>query len=188
MEKKKILCIIGNSGSGKTTIEELLVKTFPMHFKRLVSYTTRPRREGETEGVEHHFVGKDQAPTNKDVLAYTKYGEYEYWALPDDLVPGRINTYVIDVEGYEYLREFYGDEVELRVMYVKRTNRKNIDQERADRDRGRLELRPDEIDAVFRNEGSISDLIANVQNNIFGYIMSIFNENTVVDRKTESGR
>lgn len=185
MEKKKVLCIIGHSGSGKTTIEELLVKTFPMHFQRVVSYTTRPKREGETNGWEHYFVGKDQAPTNKDVLAYTKYGEYEYWALPDDLVTGRINTYVIDVEGYKYLQQFYGDKLEIRVMYVKRTNRKNIDQDRADRDRGRMQLQPDEIDMVLRNEGGISDLIANVQNNIFDYIMSIFNENTVVRQSNE---
>ena len=29
MEKKKVFCIIGSSGSGKTTIEQLLEQTFP---------------------------------------------------------------------------------------------------------------------------------------------------------------
>lgn len=38
---------------------------------------------------------------------------------------------------------------------------------------------------VLRNEGGISDLIANVQNNIFDYIMSIFNENTVARQSNE---
>ena len=42
--KKKVLCIIGHSGSGKTTIEEILARTFPLHFNRVVSYTTRPMR------------------------------------------------------------------------------------------------------------------------------------------------
>lgn len=175
--KKKVLCIIGHSGSGKTTIEEILARTFPLHFNRVVSYTTRPMREGEQEGVEHHFVGKDKVPTGKDVLAYTKYGGFEYWALPGDLATGKINTYVIDVEGYRYLQRFYGDQLELRVMYVKRSMRSDIDPERAHRDEGRMQLEPDDIDVLLRNNGSISDLIANVTNNIIYYVMSIFNEN-----------
>lgn len=175
--KKKVLCIIGHSGSGKTTIEEILARTFPLHFNRVVSYTTRPMREGEQEGVEHHFVGKDKVPTGKDVLAYTKYGGFEYWALPEDLATGKINTYVIDVEGYRYLQRFYGDQLDIRVMYVKRSTCSDIDPERAHRDEGRMQLVPDDIDVLLRNNGSISDLIANVTNNIIYYIMSIFNEN-----------
>ena len=65
-------------------------------------------------------------------------------------------------------------------MYVKRSKREDIDEDRKERDRDRLVLTPDDIDILFRNEGSISDLIANVRNNIFGYIMSVFNENTAV--------
>lgn len=175
--KKRVLCIIGHSGSGKTTIEEILARTFPLHFNRVVSYTTRPMREGEREGVEHHFVGKDKVPTGKEVMAYTKYGDFEYWALAGDLALGKINTYVIDVEGYRYLQRFYGDQLELRVMYVKRSVRSDIDSQRMQRDEGRMQLEPDDIDVLLRNNGSISDLIANVTNNIIYYIMSIFNEN-----------
>lgn len=180
MMKKKVLCIIGHSGSGKTTIEQLLEKSFPMHFKRVVSYTTRPMREGEHEGVEHRFVESSRVPHTGNVLAYTRYGDYEYWTEPEDLVTGKINIYVIDVEGYRYLKEFHDNELEIRVMYVKRSSRDNIDRERAERDMGRMQLTPDDIDITLRNEGSISDLMANVLNNIFGYIMGIFNENTAV--------
>ena len=178
MERKKVLCIIGSSGSGKTTIERLLEQTFPLHFKRLVSYTTRPMREGETQGVEHQFV--KCLENTDDQLAYTKYGDYEYWAKTSDIVPGKVNTYVIDVEGFRFLQRYFSDKLEIRVMYVKRSRRDDIDEDRKERDRDRLVLTPDDIDILFRNEGSISDLIANVRNNIFGYIMSVFNENTVV--------
>ena len=176
MEKKKVLCIIGSSGSGKTTIERLLEQTFPLHFKRLVSYTTRPMREGETQGVEHQFV--KCLENTDDQLAYTKYGDYEYWAKTSDIVPGKVNTYVIDVEGFRFLQRYFSDKLEIRVMYVKRSRRDDIDEDRKERDRDRLVLTPDDIDILFRNEGSISDLIANVRNNFFGYIMSVFNENT----------
>ncbi|MCI6830102.1 MAG: hypothetical protein MR924_12770 [Prevotella sp.] len=176
MERKKVLCIIGSSGSGKTTIERLLEQTFPLHFKRLVSYTTRPMREGETQGVEHQFV--KCLENTDDQLAYTKYGDYEYWAKTSDIVPGKVNTYVIDVEGFRFLQRYFADKLEIRVMYVKRSKRDDIDEDRKERDRDRLALTPDDIDILFRNEGSISDLIANVRNNFFGYIMSVFNENT----------
>ena len=176
MERKKVLCIIGSSGSGKTTIERLLEQTFPLHFKRLVSYTTRPMREGETQGVEHQFV--KCLENTDDQLAYTKYGDYEYWAKTSDIVPGKVNTYVIDVEGFRFLQRYFADKLEIRVMYVKRSKRDDIDEDRKERDRDRMELTPDDIDILFRNEGSISDLIANVRNNFFGYIMSVFNENT----------
>ena len=176
MERKKDLCIIGSSGSGKTTIERLLEQTFPLHFKRLVSYTTRPMREGETQGVEHQFV--KCLENTDDQLAYTKYGDYEYWAKTSDIVPGKVNTYVIDVEGFRFLQRYFADKLEIRVMYVKRSKRDDIDEDRKERDRDRMELTPDDIDILFRNEGSISDLIANVRNNFFGYIMSVFNENT----------
>ena len=176
MERKKVLCIIGSSGSGKTTIERLLEQTFPLHFKRLVSYTTRPMREGETQGVEHQFV--KCLENTDDQLAYTKYGDYEYWAKTSDIVPGKVNTYVIDVEGFRFLQRYFSDKLEIRVMYVKRSRRDDIDEDRKERDRDRLVLTPDDIDILFRNEGSISDLIANVRNNFFGYIMSVFNENT----------
>lgn len=179
MERKKVLCIIGSSGSGKTTIERLLEQTFPLHFKRVVSCTTRPMREGETQGVEHQFVNRFE--NTDDLLAYTKYGDYEYWAKASDLVTGKVNTYVIDVEGFRLLQRNFSDKLEIRVMYVKRTKREDIDEERKERDRNRMELTPDDIDILFRNEGSISDLIANVRNNFFGYIMSVFNENTVVN-------
>ena len=176
MERKKVLCIIGSSGSGKTTIERLLEQTFPLHFKRLVSYTTRPMREGETQGVEHQFV--KCLENTDDQLSYTKYGDYEYWAKTSDIVPGKVNTYVIDVEGFRFLQRYFSDKLEIRVMYVKRSRRDDIDEDRKERDRDRLVLTPDDIDILFRNEGSISDLIANVRNNFFGYIMSVFNENT----------
>lgn len=185
MERKKVLCIIGSSGSGKTTIERLLEQTFPLHFKRLVSYTTRPMREGEMQGVEHQFV--KCLENTDDQLAYTKYGDYEYWAKTSDIVPGKVNTYVIDVEGFRFLQRYFADKLEIRVMYVKRSKRDDIDEDRKERDRDRLVLTPDDIDILFRNEGSISDLIANVRNNFFGYIMSVFNENTGLSMAPRTG-
>lgn len=52
-----ILTITGPSGSGKSTLARHLEQT--SKFKSVVSYTTRPARVGELNGVHYHFTSKD---------------------------------------------------------------------------------------------------------------------------------
>lgn len=46
------------SGTGKTTLVSRLTAHNP-HIRVSVSHTTRPPREGETDGVHYHFVSRD---------------------------------------------------------------------------------------------------------------------------------
>ncbi len=156
MKKTKILCIIGASGSGKTTIEKMLSEISPNTFGRVVSYTTRPMREGEHDGDEHFFVSQSYGEKfieehKEDVLASTEYGGYYYWAGFSSLEDNKINTYVIDVEGYRDMMRRWGNTYDIKVLYVKRPNKDGIDVARAERDKGREQLTPDEIDFVFDN-------------------------------------
>ena len=52
METVIIVALVGPSGCGKTTLGKYLKD---MGFNWISSYTTRPMREGETDGVEHKF-------------------------------------------------------------------------------------------------------------------------------------
>lgn len=52
-----MLMLVGKTCSGKTTIAKELKK---LGFKEAISYTTRPPREHETEGVEYHFITKEE--------------------------------------------------------------------------------------------------------------------------------
>ena len=47
----KIFYLMGKSSSGKDTIYKELIQKFPK-MKRIVLYTTRPRREGERDVLE----------------------------------------------------------------------------------------------------------------------------------------
>ena len=47
------LILIGEQGSGKTTLAKELVSS---GYEQTVSYTTRPPRRGEQDGVDYHFV------------------------------------------------------------------------------------------------------------------------------------
>ena len=49
-----IIILVGKTCSGKTRIQEELVKDGK--YKRVVTYTTRPPRLGEVNGVTYHFI------------------------------------------------------------------------------------------------------------------------------------
>lgn len=53
--KNNIFVISAPSGAGKTTLVQLLIERVPdLYFS--ISYTTRPARDGEKEGVDYYFV------------------------------------------------------------------------------------------------------------------------------------
>ena len=55
----RIYCIMGKSSSGKDTIYKKLAEDADLPVKTLVPYTTRPMRDGETDGVEYYFCDEE---------------------------------------------------------------------------------------------------------------------------------
>ena len=56
LKDKKILVICGPSSSGKSTLEENLVKEYPELFHKLQQASTRRMREGESFGRPYIFM------------------------------------------------------------------------------------------------------------------------------------
>jgi guanylate kinase len=117
MNKKTIICIVGRTSSGKDYISKRLstILDYPL----VVSHTTRPKRDNETNGVEHWFDNKEEFDAliqNNTVIAYTKIGEYEYCALLEDIGDNAI--YIIDPKGIEYLKQNFKDKIKLKIIYV----------------------------------------------------------------------
>lgn len=54
------LVIVGPSGAGKGTLILKLLEKYPHILGFSVSYTTRPMRKGEKNGVHYHFVTKEE--------------------------------------------------------------------------------------------------------------------------------
>ena len=50
-----LIIVSAPSGAGKTTLVERLVEEIP-HLRMSRSYTSRPARDGETDGVDYNFV------------------------------------------------------------------------------------------------------------------------------------
>jgi guanylate kinase len=110
------------SGAGKTTLVERLVEQIP-HLKMSRSYTSRPARDGETDGVDYNFV------TRERFEAMAEAGEFLEWAAvfgnlygtraadtEELLASGHDVVLVIDVQGARKVRARQIETVAVFVM------------------------------------------------------------------------
>ena len=134
-KRPKIICLFGASGSGKTAASLYLKKKYDLPV--ICSYTTRPMREGEVDGVDHYFV-KD-VPPREEMLAYTVYGGYEYWALKSDAMFPMV-VYVVDEAGINEMIKM--DDIRIYPVHIIRTEiqrrKSGVSEERIARDRDRV--------------------------------------------------
>lgn len=130
MNRKKLICVVGESKSGKDTtvgIAELLSMDFDQKFRlsEIKSFTTRPMRDNEVNGREHFFISEEKAReilSKEEILAYTKIEDpetgkkgYEYFTLMKQLDEG--NIYIIDPKGLESLKK-HNDKVNIFTIYI----------------------------------------------------------------------
>ena len=134
---KNLILVIGRSGSGKDTLVRYATNALKDSHKIVSapSYTDRPIRPTETQGVEHTFLtGEefDDVMKNETIFAYTKIGEtgYRYCSTVEMLerLDGDTIFYVIDPNGYDYCSKFR-DKFNMKVVYVRTSD--TIRRERA---------------------------------------------------------
>lgn len=158
-----IICIVGPSGCGKTTMARFIEKN--LNIPMLVSYTTRPKRVGERDGVEHCFVTEDDMPPRNQMLAYTNFSGYHYWMPYSEIPYDGIGacSYVIDEKGLQMLRQKHPQDFNIKSILIKR-DKKLLEQqvgiERVKRDLDRITIPEYEYDAVINNNGHIEDFLA----------------------------
>ena len=93
-DRKIVFLVIGRSGTGKDTLVNYMCQKYGL--KKLKSYTTRPPRQNEED--THIFISpEDVQKYQDDIIAYTKIGEFEYFATKSQLKD--INFYIIDPKG-----------------------------------------------------------------------------------------
>lgn len=97
----KIFYIMGKSSSGKDTIYKRILECRREALHKIVMYTTRPIREGETDGVEYFFVDESRLAAIEsegrliELRAYnTFHGVWKYFTVQDEQ---------LQLEHYSYL-------------------------------------------------------------------------------------
>jgi guanylate kinase len=103
------------SGTGKTSVCRCVVKKDPL-VEFSVSHTTRPRRDGEAEGIDYHFVTHERFQEMVREDAFLEWAEYDgnhygtSWAsIEHPLGLGRDVLLEIEVQGAAQVRERRGD-------------------------------------------------------------------------------
>ena len=115
-QRRGLLIVLSSpSGAGKSTISRLLLKAEP-DVRMSVSATTRPKRPGEAQDVDYHFV--DDAEFDRMIGA----GEFVEWAnvfnhrygtpkapVKQALRDGRDTLFDIDWQGSRQLEPDFGE-------------------------------------------------------------------------------
>jgi guanylate kinase len=112
----KLLIISAPSGAGKTTLVKYLLSAIDtMRFS--VSATSRPMREGETDGKDYYFLSKDEFQEKIKNNAFLEWEEvYEgvfYGTLYSEVEritsSGNHVVFDVDVVGGLNIKKHYGD-------------------------------------------------------------------------------
>ncbi|WP_096199042.1 guanylate kinase [Bacillus sp. FJAT-45350] len=115
----KILVLVGPSASGKTTIQNEL------GFPKIVTTTTRPKREGERSGIDYHFMTTEnfkKAVENDEFVEYIVYAGNSYGShkqtIEGALSSEGYHTIVLDIQGALKLKGLYPNDVTIMVISI----------------------------------------------------------------------
>ena len=117
-ERRGLLIVLSSpSGAGKTTISRLLLEAEP-EITMSVSVTTRPQRNGETDGVDYHFVADAEFDRLIDAGEFVEWAPvfgYRYGTpkapVKAALKAGRDILFDIDWQGTQQLEAAMGEDL-----------------------------------------------------------------------------
>jgi len=155
MTGKTMIAIVGCSGAGKTHASLLMQRL--CGWKAIVSYTTRRRRDDETNGVEHWFVSKKKMLPRERMCAHTFFGGHHYWTTWEQIYENLFPfVYVIDEQGLLEMKvKTLPIPIHIITVKIERDERQEISDERKGRDDDRIALADGYYDYIVRNDGTL---------------------------------
>lgn len=138
----RIFIISGPSGVGKDTVIERLRETFPTA-QYVVTATTRPMRDNETDGVHYIFLSKEEFVARieqndfiENAMVYENHYGVPRSPIVQGLEEGRDVIIKVDVKGARTLRRLIPDAISIflapesmEALYTRLHDRKTDDPE-----------------------------------------------------------
>ena len=176
MKKGLMIVVSGPAGSGKGTVNGQLISSDEYVYS--VSATTRAPRPGEVNGVNYHFITKEdfkERIARGEMLEYTSYCD-NYYGTPlkealEVLESGRNLILEIEVEGAMNVKRLYPEAVLIMLLPPsfavqearlrgRGTETEEVIQKRLERTREEVPL-VDQYDYVVYNRDGGSEICAN---------------------------
>ena len=164
-----LFAIIGKSGSGKDTLLHEILDQRPS-FHRVVSCTTRPKRDYEEEGKDYFFLTAEEFAKkllNQEMLEAACFNDWFYGTTEDSFSPDHINIGVFNPDAIEAL--MLHKNILLYTFYIEAT-----DKQRLIRQLNRVED-PD-IDEIIRRYKA-----EKIEHDVLNFNYNSINNNTTVD-------
>ena len=122
MNKGTLVVISGFSGAGKgTVLSQVLARRPDLYFS--VSFTTRPPREGEKDGVNYHFVTRQAFQERIERGEFLEYAEYvgNFYGTSMAVIREKLDQGIdvileIEIQGALKIREKFPDTVLMFLM------------------------------------------------------------------------
>ena len=126
-KKYKLIALIGKAGSGKNTILRKIEKLNNPILHSIVSYTTRPKREGEVEGKDYYFITENkfkQMMDNHQMLEYVQFNSWWYGTGIDCLKENKLNIGIFNPSGIKTLATF--PEIDLKIYGIVASDKQRL--------------------------------------------------------------
>jgi len=151
MKRNTIVVLVGESASGKSTLEKMATQTYSALHK-IVSYTTRPCRNGEQNDVDYRFCSESEfkyLDANDTFIESAEYRGWHYGSAKKDYIDGEDHIVVLTPHGCRQLKKWAKDHPEINVIsfYIKVDRRSRLI---------KILERGDDIDESYRR--NISDV------------------------------
>lgn len=112
-----IVLIVGDSGSGKSTIVRYVEKNMD-NVNIVKSYTTRPKRNKYDN--DHTFI-KSVDEIDGDIVASTEIDGYFYGASENQFKENKINLYIVDDKGVVDVKNYFKNK-NILTVHINRLN------------------------------------------------------------------
>lgn len=175
-----MIIIIGKTASGKDTILKKLVTKHG--YKKITTYTSRPMRQGEKQGVTYHFVPEDDFKEKVDNNFFaewktysTEFGIWYYGTALEDLENADDKTAIIlTPDGYRDIVSrlstkpkviyIYANNSTIKQRLLARGDDKNEAQRRLEHDNIDFKGVENEVDRIFYNnkDSNIDDVVKDI--------------------------
>ncbi len=113
----KIFYLIGKSCAGKDSLYNIIKNDTELDLHPVIRYTTRPARDGETDGISYHFVDMDgyldlksRGKIIEEQVYHTIHGDWFYFTADDGGIDLTDKNYLAIgvLESFAGTRDYYG--------------------------------------------------------------------------------